>query len=183
MTVDLHVLFEQAGEDVLREVEHLPLRNDVSNLRLQDIDAGVHQVREGFLLRGLLEEANHLLGIVQFDDSKLGGVFHPGQCEGCRSGLSPVELVELPHVDIGQDVTAGDDERVLDEVSHPFHGPGRSGGGRLERVLNGGVILLAVPDLLHHAVGHVARGDDYLSAACLPEGTEDVVDARTPGHG
>ncbi len=180
--VEGHSLLQQQREHVLREVKRLPLGDVIQDLRLQDVDPRVHQIREDFLGLRLLLEAHDAPILVQLHNPKLRRVFHAGQRQRGRRPRLLVALVELAHIHISEHVAAGHHEGVLDEVRHPLHGPRRPRGGRLEGVEDGGVVLQPVPDALHHPVRHVARGDDHLPEAGGHQRAEDEVDARATGH-
>ena len=121
-------------EQVFREVELLLGWDELQDLRFQDVDARVHEIRERLLGFRLLLEFRDPTVPVEADDPVLRRVrdFRQGDRHG--GALALVEVVERLEVQIAQDVPHGDDEGFVEEISDPADRPRRAGGILFEAV-------------------------------------------------
>ena len=81
--------FEEEREELLGEVERLPLRHMPKDFRVEDVDAGVDRVREDLAPRRLLEEAFDPSVLVGDDDSELERVVDALQADRDERAPSP----------------------------------------------------------------------------------------------
>ena len=182
LPVERDALLQQCGEYVLREVEHLPLRDVVQHLWLEYVDPSVHEIGEHLVPLRLLLEPDYPVLIVELHYPELGRVLHFRQSHRRDGALLLVVVIELLHVDVREHVAARNDERVVEEVRDHLHGTSGARRVLLEGVEYPRLVVHAVPDLLDEVVRHVAGRDDYLLEAGLDEGPYHVVDARSSSN-
>src|SRR3989442_966963 len=171
---------EELREQVLREVELLVHRDELKDLRLEDVDARVREVREGLLLPRLLLELLDAALRVETDDPELGRVLDVGQGDRHDAAFPLVEIVQRLEVDVAQDVAHRDEERVVDEHADPAHGARGARRVLLEAVDDRRVVVEAVADRFDQGVRQVRGRHDDLMEPGRREGAQHVVDARPP---
>ena len=175
---------EQGGEHVGREVDRpRPPVDEVEDLGLEDVDAGVDGVAEHLAPGRLLEEALDAAVVARDDDAELERVLHGLEADGGHRLLLLVEADDGRQVDVGEDV-ARDDEEALVELVHGVAHRAR----RAERRLLGGVHhahaeLGAVAEVGADGVGQEGHGDDDLVEPVLAQEAHDVLHHRPVGQG
>src|SRR6058998_3557013 len=169
---------EELREQVLREVELLVHRDELEDLRLEDVDARVREVREGLLLPRLLLELLDAALRVETDDPELGRVLDVGQGDRHDAAFPLVEIVQRLEVDVAQNVAHRDEERVVDEHADPAHGARGARRVLLEAVHDRRVVVEAVADRFDQGVRQVRGRHDNLVEPGPCEGAQHVIDAR-----
>lgn len=105
VAVDRLPFLHQLREDIAGPVDGDIGLDVVEDLRLHDVDAGVHRVREDLAPGRLLEEALDLPFLVDDGDAEFQGIGHPRQTDRDERTLFLVEIDELGQVEVGQCVT------------------------------------------------------------------------------
>ena len=144
--VQRHALRQELREEILREIEFLIRGDELEHLRLEDVDAGVHEAGERLLFPRLLFELLDSALRVESDDPVLRRIVDIRQRDRHDAARPLVELEERLEVDITQDVAHRDNERLVDEIPDTTH---RARGARwvlLEAIEDRGVVVQAVPD-------------------------------------
>ena len=134
--VEPDVLPEEKGEEVLAEVVFLAVGDELEDVGLQDVYAGVDRVAENFSPRRLLEEPGDFAVMCGDHDSELERVLRVGEDDRRPGSLGFVETERSGQIEIGQDVSA--------DHQYPFPHPVR----RIPDAPRGPVVRFR-PDIAH----------------------------------
>ena len=103
---------EEAGEDVVAEAPERVRRDQVEDVRLEDVDARVGRVGKHVAALRLFQKARDAAVFVGHDDAELRGVIHDGRGDGGGGVLLPVQRHQARQVNV-RDVVAADDQKRL----------------------------------------------------------------------
>ena len=174
----------QGGRERLaREVDGLPLGDEVEDLRLEDVDAGVDGVAEHLAPGRLLQEPLDRPVLVGDDDAELERVLDRLEGQGGQAPVGVVEVDDGAEVDVGQDVAGDDEEPLVELVLGVAHRTGRAERGRLGGVDHAHAELGPVAEVGADGVGHEGHGDHDVLEAVGPQQVDDVLHHRDVGHG
>ena len=178
VAVQRRALGQQLGEQLLREVVGLALRDAVEQLRLDHVDAGVDRVGEDLSPRRLLEEALDAPLVVDDHDAELERVVDRLECDRRERAALAMEPDDLADVEVAERVARDDDERLVEQLLRVAHRSGGAEGLLLDRVLDayaqGAAVAQVAADHLRH---EGERHDDVVDPVLVHE-LDDVLDAR-----
>ena len=121
MTENWKTVRQHRREDVAREVDDFALGNEVEHLGLEHVDAGVDGVGEHLTPTRLLEKAfDGAIGVGDHD-AELERVLDVLQGDGGLCTAVAVRLDERAEIDVGEDVTRDDEERVVELGGRVLH--------------------------------------------------------------
>jgi hypothetical protein len=170
--------FEHGGKHLGREVDGAVFGDEIEDLGLEHVDAGVDGVAEDLPPARLLQEPLDAPVFPGDDDAELEWVLHGAQRQ---RGEGVVLLVELDHrreVDVGQHVAGDDQEPFGQLVAGVTH---RAGGA--QRRLLGGVDhahaeLGTVAEVAADGVGEEGDRHHDVGDAVPPQQRDDVLHHR-----
>ncbi len=174
---------EQRREHVAGEVDHLPLGDEVEDLRFEHVDPGVDGVGEHLAPRRLLQEALDGAVGLRDHDAELERVLHVLQRDR-RGGVGvAVRFDERGEVDVGEHVARDHEERVVELRRRVAH---RSGGAErrvFRGVAHGDAEIGAVAEVVADLVGEERDRDDDVVEAVQLEQVDDVLHHRLVDEG
>lgn len=169
---------EDLREHLLGEVHRTVGGDAIEDGRFEDVDAGVHRVREDLAPRRLLDEPGDRSAVFGRDDAELGGIGDGGEDHGRTGAPFVVEASRGLEIHGRHDVAREHDEGVLEEVSGVADracGPERR---LLLEVADTRSPVGAVAEIGANGRAQVGHGDDDVVNAI---GDEEVDDAGDHG--
>ena len=133
--VERPAVLQELREDVGREVDWSAGLDEVQDLRLQHVDAGVDGVAEDLAPCRLLEEALDRAVVAGDDDAEVQRPVDRGQPDRRHRLTGDVEVDDVRQVDVGDHVARHDDEALL-RAARPRSAPSppsRAGWARRRR--------------------------------------------------
>ena len=172
-----------AGNDSPEKSTGLALGDEVEDLRLEHVDAGVDGVAEHLAPGRLLQEPLDRPVLVGDHDAELERVVHRLEGQGGQAAALVVEGHHLGQVDVGEHVAGDDQEPLVELVPGVAHRAGRAERGGLGGVDHADAELGAVAEVGPDGVGHEGHGDHDVLEAVLAQQVDHVLHHRDVGHG
>ena len=175
VSVHRQSLAEEEREQVLREVEFLVTRDELEDLGLDHVDAGVDLVAEDLAPAGLLEEALDPPLVVGDHDPELERILHSLQRDRHRRLLLPVEPHHFLQVDVGDGVPGDHEERVVEEPLSVLHAARSAERLVLSRVGEREVEVRAVAEEVPDDARQKLHGHDDVGEPVAAKQPKDVL--------
>ena len=156
---------------------------EIEDRRIEDVDAGVREVRDDLTPARLLDEPLDRAAVVDHNNAVLERIGHRLEHDGGEGAPFPVEAGCRDQVDVGEGIAGDDDERLSELRAGEHH---RAGGAQ-RRVLYGvgqrHALLGTVAEIVSDRRAEVLHGGDHLAHLVAPEVQQDVLHDRAPGDG
>ncbi len=187
-------LGKEGRKQIFAEVKGSPRLYLGQHLRLQDVDAGVHRVREHLAGARFLQEPLDRPLRICYHDAILQRIGHAGKHQRADRAPLPVKLDRRAQVNVCQSISADDQERPLQPIQQPPDTSRGSQGNILDYVVELQLELGPVwqqpagparslrAEVALHLVGPVVQGRERLLHSQAPQEPGNVVHYRTIGH-
>ncbi len=174
---------QERREEVLGKVIGDAGLEIVEDLRLEDIDARVHRVRDHFSPARLFEKALDAARIVRDDHPVLERLGHTVEGNGGQRLLRFVEGNDRRQINVGDGVATDDDKGLIEVLLGLLDAPRRPQRRLLDGVGDVHPEALAVAKIVLNVLGHVLERHHDIGYTMTLEQVEDVPDNRLVHHG
>jgi hypothetical protein len=181
--VELLAALEEVREEAVLERVALALRDEVEDVRLKDVGAGVDGVDANLLGLRLLPKGADASVPLGLDEAVGARVLDGREHDGRRRAALLVLTDDGLEVEVGQDVAVEDDRRLAQEVLGELVGAGRPHRLRLDGVVDLDAEVRPVAELLLDLQGLIGERERDVVNPCAAERVDLVEQERAVTDG
>ena len=120
------IVFQHQREKILGKIEVFTFRNVGENFRLQYVNAGVDGVGDDLAPARLFQELGNALRFVGDNNAELERILDRGQGDGGFCLVAGMEINSFSQVEVGQQISADNKERLVQIFLGSLYRPGGS---------------------------------------------------------